>query len=111
MGSHMYMFIKVLKIFQEFTKILIIFFSFISGCAFDTSLQEENNWFVMSLFKFIYGLHNLCWVIYDISKWMPLSVCRQDSYCQWQLIIDSDNSDQMLSDCQWQQFFSECCIE
>lgn len=74
MGSHMYMFIKVLKIFQEFTKILIIFFSFISGCAFDTSLQEENNWFVMSLFKFIYGLHNLCWVIYDISKWMPLSV-------------------------------------
>lgn len=72
MGSHMYMFIKVLKIFQEFTKILIIFFSFISGCAFDTSLQEENNWFVMSLF--IYGLHNLCWKIYDISMWMPLSV-------------------------------------
>lgn len=38
-------------------------------------------------------------------------VCRQDGYCQWQLIIDSDNSDQTLSDCQWQQFFSECCIE
>lgn len=38
-------------------------------------------------------------------------VCRQDSNCQWQLIIDSDTSDQMLSDCQWQQFFSECCIE
>lgn len=65
---HTYMFIIVLKIFQDNT---IIFF-FISGCAFDTSLQEENNWFVMSLF--IYGLHNLCWVIYDISKWMPLSV-------------------------------------
>lgn len=58
---------------QDSTKILTIFF-FISGCAFDTSLQEENNWFVTSLFKFIYGLHNLCWVIYDISKWMPLSV-------------------------------------
>lgn len=56
---------------QDSTKILTTFF-FISGCAFDTSLQEENNWFVTSLF--IYGLHNLCWVIYDISKWMPLSV-------------------------------------
>lgn len=38
-------------------------------------------------------------------------VCRQDSNCQWQFIIDSEHSDQMLSDCQWQQFFSECCIE
>lgn len=103
MGSHMYMFIKVLKIFQEFTKILIIFFSFISGCAFDTSLQEENNWFVTSLF--IYGLHNL------VNAIVSDRVCRQDSNCQWQFIIDSEHSDQMLSDCQWQQFFSECCIE
>lgn len=28
----------------------------------------------MFLFKFIYGFYNLCWVIYDIFKWMLLLV-------------------------------------
>lgn len=68
-------YVHVYKSFEDIPRIyqnFDYFFSFISGCAFDTSLQEENNWFVTSLF--IYGLHNLCWVIYDISKWMPLSV-------------------------------------